>query len=144
MLTKILEWIKSLRNPQPVFGGLPVCPYSSRATIAIVSCEHFEDAARLISWMSLPKYCITIIVILDGNVSGIDKLNEDLQEKDLVVFASDASKPMIIDGFRTTHHIGTFVIVQGKSELELARQQLSKTNYYERWTLECLTRVGKK
>jgi len=140
----IVSWIKTLQLPQPVFAGLPVCPYAHRSIVTVVACECFDDAARLASWLTLPKDSIAVIEIRDGKIGVIDELNEKLSERDLVALVSDASDPMIIDGYRTTQMSGVFLILQGKAELETARRQLSRTNYYRAWTPQCRRKVGLK
>lgn len=140
----IIDWIKTLQLPQQAFAGLPVCPYAHRAIVTIVSCECFDDAARLASWLTLPKHGIAVIDIRDGKIGAVEQLNEKLRERDLVALVSDASDPMIIDGYRTTQTAGVFLILQGQSELEAARRQLSKTDYYRAWTPQCRSKVGLK
>ena len=82
------------------------------------------------------------MVILDGNIPSLDVLNRALVDRDLIALVSDTNDPMIIDGYRTTHELGSFIILQGKSELEIARKHLSKTAYYRLWTEECRQRIG--
>lgn len=83
-----------------------------------------------------------MIEIRDAKIGAVDPLNEALSRRDLVALISDARDPMIIDGYRTTQTDGLFLIIQGKSELETARRQLCKTQYYRSWTPQCRSRVG--
>lgn len=121
---------------------MPLCPFASRAHIATAIVSDATELSYLLRCVSLDPWHVLIILIDFPDSEEIRKVlklsKARLAGKDLIALPSDPANPNYISGIRTTNEVYFFVLVQRKSEIERASQELRRKGYYSNWSKDQL------
>jgi hypothetical protein len=136
----VTQWVKRLSEPNPAFSGLPACPHAVRALVAICTVSDATELSHILRCIRLdPRRVLLILVDFPDEAeirAVLDTHRPILSARDLIALVSDSKNPMKIGGYQTTQTAYYFVIVQRKSEIEIASRRLRSAGYYRNWTPE--------
>lgn len=147
---KAWSWIKDyLIIPNNLIGNLPPCPYAKTAIlnnqIKIISYQEegntktiFEFLYDQITHWDNSKSVIVCVDIDKNPYSSLKIimkcLNREFMQDDFIVLIDNPEDPFIVNGVNMTFPEYPLILIQKKSELQKATNDLKKTNYYSYWT----------
>ena len=151
-----------MEQPHPVFGGLPICPFARKARLdgdILYKVDRFQlntdlnldsPIMRMIAeFCQEERYKVLLVVHPDPQAMTpeemecfVSYLNRKIAATGLVAFGGHPSDGFNVQGVRTRQEPYLNFTVQTTQLLAEASDSLSKTNYYDNWTLENLKYVG--
>jgi hypothetical protein len=162
VLEAMIEYIQStLEQPNSVFGGLPICPYVQRARLQQLiqfyvypfdlTCLDANSKLMVViqKFKLQQRFEVMLIIHPDRNSitlsqlqTFVDALDQRLAPMQLTVFGGHPDDPFHIQTVRTRQEPYPNIAIQSIQKLKRASEQLSKTHYYDNWTVDNLKSVG--
>ena len=138
----IKVWIDRLSVSHKETAGMPLCPFASKASVATAIVSDASELGQFLRCVSLDPWHVLVILIDFPDSEEIRKVLKihklHLAGKDLIALPSDPGHPNYIAGIRTTNEVYFLVLVQRKSEIERASQELRRKGYYSNWSRDQL------
>ena len=150
-----------LEQPNPAFGGLPVCPFAQKYRLQNLIQFHVHpfaasDLSETSALMEVIKtfkaraqYEVLFVIHPDRQALNIEQLqsliasfNQSLQSLGLVAYGGHPDDSFNINGIYTRREPYINFTVQTPDKLKWASQLLEKTPYYHSWSPENLKAVG--
>jgi hypothetical protein len=150
-----------LEKPHPLFGDLPICPFSKQARlqnkvlyrVIDLSSSNLELDSSLLNAVeqlySNNLYEVLLVICPDSQAMSVnqvyllvEKLNEHIAPMGLVAFGGHPSDNFNIQGTYTRREPFINITVQSFEVLKAATNRLKKTNYYQNWSQENLQQIG--
>ncbi|ERT04324.1 hypothetical protein M595_5723 [Lyngbya aestuarii BL J] len=163
IIQRTIEYMTNfLEQPHPVFGGLPVCPYTRKARLSnqiLYKVDHFGVNYSLNSDSTLIQSIqdfhqsqhYEVLLILHPNPQAmtpeqtqefIHCLNPMISAWGLIAFGGHPDESFNIQGVYTRRLPYINLTIQAQYLLTQASDTLLKTKYYHNWTPENLKNVG--
>jgi hypothetical protein len=138
MKYEILEWIQRLSIPKEELGNMSICPYAKGATYELVETDGSD--------IQPPPWDFELIIYKLPDVYTQEELNQMAVEYNkanpLLVFLPDhKDRDTYINGIQTNNGKYNLLLCQWRDNLEIARNKLKKTNYYNYWADEYLKEI---
>lgn len=159
IIQQFKDWVFGhVAPPRPQFGGLPICPFAKTAITIKDTVEIWTiDSASINSFgQVIYKMCLDnnwkekeILIFIDKEKYSNEEI-ETIQnylnrwfknEEDLIAFKDHPDDPVIIDGVNTSYPHYPFIMVQKRKNIDVAHEELKKTEYYSRWSKQNLDDV---
>ena len=141
----IEDWIQHLGVVNESLNGHSVCPYAKKAVWNLVICDEsiLENCFRFVEEKHIKKDVTIFMFNNDFSISQLNQLCELLnKEHPSYVFLPDhRERKTYIDKVKTNNGKYNFVLGQKRKELEEARDNLRKTDYYSYWNKEYLKEI---
>ena len=150
-----------IEQPSPVFGGLPICPFSRQARIHHrilyklfpFSASDLDPQSELFQVIQdfghRSEYDLMLVIHPNPQALTLEemhdftaRLNELLQPFELISFDGHPLDPFNIQGVYTRKAPYIHFTVQTMQKVKQASDALLKTAYYSHWTQESLKLVG--
>lgn len=162
IIESTLRWMTEfVELPHPVFGDLPVCPFTKTARLAnqiLFKVERFSaltefdrNSAIMQSIYEFYNSDLEIMLVINPEKTAITapqtqaliaQLNHHISELGLLAFHVHPDEDFNIDGLHTRRAPYPGFTVQVNSTLKPASDSLEKTEYYKNWTAEQLKCFG--
>ena len=162
IIESTLRWMTEfVELPHPVFGDLPVCPFTKTARLAnqiLFKVERFSaltefdrNSAIMQSIYEFYNSDFEIMLVINPEKTAIsasqtqaliEKLNNNISELGLLAFHVHPDEDFNIDGLHTRRAPYPGFTVQVNSTLKPASDSLEKTEYYKNWTAQQLKYFG--
>ena len=163
IIERTIEYMRNfLEQPHPVFGGLPVCPFTRKARLnnqIIYKVDDFDVNYSLNCDSSLiqtiqafnqsQKYEVLLILHPDPQAMTsqqtqefVKGLNSIISSWGLIAFGGHPDESFNIQGIYTRRLPYINLTVQAQHLLTKATETLLQTKYYHNWTSENLKDVG--
>lgn len=158
-MTQYLETV--LEQPHPVFGGLPICPFSKKARlqnkifykVLVLSMEQLQADSELrhtiASFQASQQHDVLLFISPDEQALTMDEmqvfveqLNLSLAPQGLTAFGGHPKDTFNVQGVYTRREPFINLTVQSLAVLQAASKQLARTAYYHHWSAEKLRQVG--
>jgi hypothetical protein len=152
---KIKTWISDfVSRPNPVFGGLPPCPYAQRAVIE--DKVEFVELKATADWTTIyqliwnndfeDKEVLCIIAdprqfSAQETVAMAEVLNERFMPRDIVVLEDHPRLPEQVKGVKLNNGHYTLFLAQSLSKLNRFSRILEAGPYYRNWSKSYLESV---
>ena len=134
----VLNWLKHVRRPRKELGGMSICPFAKLPNIIVVdtineSC--FEDLTDEIT--------VYVESAVNSTFEQLDAIARKQNEINPThVFLPDhPHKKNYINGIETGNGHLPLIIAQTRRELAKARDEISKTDYYDYWDEKYLAEI---
>ena len=135
-MSTIEEWIQRISKPQTVLSNHSVCPFARAARYKIVHTE-IPDVGTF-------EPQVTLYVLPDG-VSKQELLDMCIslnnQNPELVFLPDHKTANTVLNGVATGNGVHNIILAQERYELEQARSQLNRSNYYDHWDRDYLEEI---
>lgn len=137
-LNIIAQWLERITIKNPNLGGHKICPFARMPKVVTVKKLSDDDFINLDN---------EITVYIESDIRSSYQELEELCKKlkslnpDYVFLPDHPHKPNYIQEQETGNKFLPCIIVQTKSELDSARESLSKTDYYSYWDQEYLKEI---
>jgi S-adenosylmethionine/arginine decarboxylase-like enzyme len=133
------KWITRLSIRHSDLGNHKICPFAKMPTVIPVKQLCLEEFTNLSHHIAI--YMENGII---SSYADLVKICKDLRNMyPTFVFLPDHPyKINYINGHATGNGVFPCIIVQTKSELEIARKSLSKTNYYHFWDEDYINEIS--
>ena len=139
----IQNWILNfLSKPNDAFAGMPPCPYAKRAWIDDKVIVHkiypwnIEDALRW-TLSYFPPDKDVVLFCMDPKLITAEHLEKlAISTDDYIILDDHPANPEVVDGVLLNQGTYAILFVQRRSELERARKELARTDYYKNFTQE--------
>jgi len=159
----MVEYLQEfLEKPHPIFGGLPICPFSRKARLAdriLYKVVHFGFPTDLNPdspvYTVINEFCqeerYEVLLVIHPNNQEMTEfemqqfiscLNAKISAMGLVAFGGHPQEDFNIQGVYTRYAPYPHFTVQNRLLLKAASDLLLKTDYYQNWTPENLKSVG--
>lgn len=154
-LTTVLE------QPHPVFGGLPICPFSKKARlqnkifykVLVLTMEQLQADSELrrtiASFQASQQHDVLLFISPDNQALTVqemqvfvEQLNHSLAPQGLTTFGGHPQDTFNVRGVYTRQEPFINLTVQSQAVLQAASRQLARTAYYQNWSVENLQQVG--
>lgn len=134
------EWLARLKIPRQALDGHSICPFSKRAGLPTLQDLHLDDTFKPLPLSEIKHIKIYNITNLNITSEEMDNWCDFYMNKynDYIFLADHKDRDTFINGVKTNNGYYNFMLVQSKAELNDARKQLLKTNYYSHWDPEYL------
>ena len=162
VIGKMVKYMTTvLEQPNPAFGGLPVCPFAQKYRLQNLIQFHVHpfapsDLSETSALMDVIKtfktrsqYEVLFVIHPDRQALNIEQLqsliasfNQSLQSLGLVAYGGHPDDSFNINGVYTRREPYINFTVQTPDKLKWASQLLEKTPYYYNWSPENLKAVG--
>jgi hypothetical protein len=162
IITQMIHYLETvLEKPHPVFGGLPICPFSKKARLQnkilykVLNLSFAELQPNSVLLKAIQEFqtseCYDVLLFICPNVdflsvdqvrSLVKTLNEMIASMKLAAFGGHPLDTFNIQGIYTRREPFINITIQGIELLNAASQQLKKTNYYHNWSPENLQEIG--
>ena len=162
IIESTLRWMTEfVELPHPVFGYLPVCPFTKTARLAnqiLFKIERFSaltefdrNSAIMQSIYEFYNSDFEIMLVINPEKTAISapqtqaliaQLNHHISELGLVAFHTHPEEDFNIDGLHTRRAPYPGFTVQANSQLKPVSDSLLKTEYYKHWTVPQLKYFG--
>lgn len=142
MEKNIIEWVQRISAKRDELGGFAICPFAKKALEdkkifwSYITYEPIEYICRYMESINT-EYEVVLFFNLGKNLTDKDccdiikELNKRFSE---ITFLKDhPDNPGYIQGLSTSNGEYPIILAQPKTELNRARQKLSKTGYYKYW-----------
>lgn len=142
--TSLKAWFKKLSTPSQIFGGMPPCPFAKSALRKNkVEVIDYVDFPQIVGYMA-KKWNKEVVIFVMQDQSAV--WITDLAEKCNRVYPEFLfleEHPDLVEKVGGLHLNSGLVLllVQKRNELEEARDELKKTDYYDKWTNELKERI---
>ena len=127
----ISEWINYLSIPQDKLNGSPVCPFAKRAKYKIIELVDQEALNPDFSTVEV------ILYVVDSSYSfeQVEQLSikYNKQFPTLIFLPDSKHRYSHINGVQSSNDKYNLILCQERSELQVGRDRLSKTSYYDHW-----------
>jgi len=151
----VYEWVDRISERKKEIDGLSLCPFSKRALIEKkVFWSELDDDPEIYIENCLDKlFDFEVAIFFDTKKELTDEhlstIVNNLNKKrtDLIFLKSHPDNPGYIQGIFTGNGVYPAILAQKKDKLELARDALKKTKYYDFWDKDYLQEIlgyGKK
>ena len=150
-----------LEQPHPVFGGLPICPFSKKARlqnkifykVLALAMDQLQPDSELrqtiTSFHASKQHDVLLFISPDEQAftveqvqAFVEQLNALLAPLGLVSFGGHPQDPFNIQGVLTRREPFINLTIQSLTVLQAASEQLTRTSYYQNWSAENLRQVG--
>ena len=149
-----------LEKPHPVFGGLPICPFSKKARlqnrilykVLPLSFAELQPNSKL--WQAIQEFSATrlydVLLVISPDIDAlsvdevrslIEQVNQAIELLDLTAFGGHPEDDFNIQGVYTRQEPFINMTIQFQEVLHTASHQLKKTNYYQNWSPENLRQI---
>ena len=127
----VAEWIDHLSTPQDKLNSSPVCPFDKKAKYKIIDLADEEVLNPDFSTVEVILY----IVYCSYSFEQVEQLSikYNKQFPTLVFLPDSKHRYSHINGVQTNNNKYNLMLCQERSELQVARDKLSKTAYYTHW-----------
>ncbi|EAW33856.1 hypothetical protein [Lyngbya sp. PCC 8106] len=163
IIQRTIEYMTDfLEQPHPIFGGLPVCPFTRKARLSnqiLYKVDHFDinSSLNLDSTLiqSIQEFHQNqhdeVLLVLHPDSQAltpeqtqefINCLNPIISSWGLVAFGGHPDESFNIQGVYTRRLPYINLTIQAQCLLTQASETLLKTKYYQNWTPENLKNVG--
>ena len=163
IIQRTIEYMTDfLEQPHPIFGGLPVCPFTRKARLSnqiLYKVDHFDinSSLNLDSTLiqSIQEFHQNqhdeVLLVLHPDPQAltpeqtqefINCLNPIISSWGLVAFGGHPDESFNIQGIYTRRLPYINLTIQAQCLLTQASETLLKTKYYQNWTPENLKNVG--
>lgn len=163
VIRTMIEHIQTfLEKANPIFSGLPVCPFAKKARLenkilyqvypfsAQASLNTDPAFARLISEFAAQNRHEVLLIIhpdplaitAEQTRQLVKNLAQELSEKQLVAFGGHPDDNFNIQGLHTRREPYPNLTIQSEQLVRERSQLLSKTSYYANWSTENLSQIG--
>jgi hypothetical protein len=150
-----------LEQPHPVFGGLPICPFSKKARlqnrifykVIALSMNQLHADSELRQTITLfhesKQHDVLLFISPDEQAldveqvqAFVEQLNDLLAPLGLTSFGGHPKDPFNVQGVFTRREPFINLTIQSMTVLQAASGQLARTAYYQNWSAENLSQVG--
>ncbi|BAZ28010.1 hypothetical protein NIES4074_04400 [Cylindrospermum sp. NIES-4074] len=158
----MIEYMQDfIEKPHPVFGDMPICPFTQKArqqeTISYqvydFSTRELKPDSQLVKLIndfnsSIKHEALLIIhhdkqaMTPDETEQFVESLNEIISHTGLVAFGGHPHDEFNIQGLYTRQAPYLHVIIQSYQIIKTTSDVLQKTRYYQNWSSENLKYVG--
>jgi hypothetical protein len=162
VISTMIQYLQDvLEQPQPVFGGLPICPFAKQARlhnkidfqVQRFRLNDFASSSPLMGMIhqfaKTRQHDVLLIIHPDPPVISlvqfqreIDCLNRHLEPLHLTGFGGHPDDAFQIQGVRTRQDPFLNLTIQSIEKLSHASTRLATTHYYDNWTAAALKAVG--
>ncbi|HBK99148.1 MAG TPA: hypothetical protein DD001_18385 [Microcoleaceae bacterium UBA10368] len=162
IIESTLRWMTEfVELPHPVFGDLPVCPFTKTARLVnqiLFKIQRFSaltefdrDSAIMQSIHEFYNSDFEIMLVINPEKTAIsapqtqaliEKLNHHISELSLLAFHVHPEEDFNIDGLYTRRMPYPGFTVQVNFQLKPVSDSLLKTEYYKNWTAQQLKYFG--
>ena len=137
------DWILNfLSKPNAAFAKFPPCPFAKRAwldnkvIVYDISPRDIENALHK-TLSNFPIDKDVVLFCMDPELVTADYLSKIAVSTEHYIILDDHPKePEEVGGVRLNQGIYAILFVQRRSELERARKELSRTDYYKNFTVK--------
>jgi hypothetical protein len=158
----MVEYLETvLERPHPVFGGLPICPFSKKARlqnkilykVLALTMDQLQAGSELrqaiASFQTSNQYDVLLVISPDEQALTVDQvqvfveqLNQSLAPFGLTAFGGHPQDTFNVQGIYTRQEPFINLTVQSLAVLQAASKQLTRTAYYQHWSAEELQQIG--
>jgi hypothetical protein len=162
MIAKMVQYLDTvLEKPHPVFGGMPICPFSKKARlqnkifykVLVLTMDQLQAGSELrraiASFQESHQHDVLLFISPDEQALSVEQvqtfveqLNHVLAPLGLTAFGGHPQDPFNVQGVYTRREPFINLTVQSLSVLQAASSQLARTAYYQHWSAENLRQVG--
>lgn len=162
VIERMVQYLETvLEQPHPVFGGLPVCPFSKKARlqnkifyqVLVLTLDQLQAGSELrraiASFQESKQHDVLLFISPDEQALSVDQvsvfveqLNQSLAPSGLTAFGGHPQDSFNVQGVYTRREPFINLTVQSLEVLQAASQQLARTAYYQHWSVENLQQVG--
>lgn len=138
MHNHIKSWVDHISKPREELGGYSVCPFAKSAKFEIIKCSE-EEINPPNKWFELLIYKMPD----ELTESQLDETAKRLKQKfqDYIFLPDHRERNTFINGVQTNNGKLNLILCQWKTDLESARDKLTKTKYYSYWDKEYLKEI---
>jgi len=152
---------QEIEKAHPVFGGMPICPFSRKARIAnkiwyevyefaIADLDTDSNLMQLIQTYSQDSHHEVLLIIhpspqrlsLQETHDFVEQLNVAISPYNLLAFDGHPQDDFNIHGVYTRKAPYIHLTIQNKHKIKQASDALMQTTYYKLWTPHHLKQVG--
>tara|TARA_B100002019_G_scaffold47570_1_gene40192 strand:- start:10970 stop:11425 length:456 start_codon:yes stop_codon:yes gene_type:complete len=142
--TSLQAWFSKLTKPSEIFGGMPPCPFAKSAFVKNkVEIINYEDFPQIVGYMN-KKWTKEVVIFVMENESAewVTNLAEKCNKiyPDFLFLEEHPDLVEEVGGMHLNSGL-VLLLVQKRRELEDAREELRRTNYYDKWTEELKQRI---
>lgn len=161
-IARMVQYLETvLEQPHPVFGGLPICPFSKKARlqnkirykVLVLTMEQLQAGSELrqaiASFQDSRQHDVLLFISPDEQAltveqvqSFVEQLNQMLAPLELTAFGGHPQDPFNVQGVYTRREPFINLTVQALPILQAASNQLAHTAYYQNWSAENLQQIG--
>ena len=138
------DWFEFIQKPNKSFDNMPPCPFAKSAFQRNkIDVLQYKNLLTVIEYMSKPwEKEVAIFVLQDYGAAYLQWLAMKLgiMYPDFIFLEDHPDLVEDIDG-QIMNSGKVLLLVQERKELEEAREDLLKTKYYDKWTLELKQRI---
>lgn len=161
VIATMVQYLETvLEQPHPVFGGLPICPFSKKARlqnkifykVLALTMAHLQAGSELrqtiASFQESNQHDVLLFISPDETLTVkqvqafVEQLNATLEPLGLTAFGGHPQDDFHVQGVYTRQEPYINLTVQSLTVLQTASAQLAKTSYYQHWSAENLQQVG--
>ncbi|XGV94572.1 MAG: hypothetical protein ACAF41_17685 [Leptolyngbya sp. BL-A-14] len=162
VIATMIQYLETvLEQPHPVFGGLPICPFSKKARlqnkifyqVLVLTMDQLQADSELRRAIALfqesKQQDVLLFISPDEQALSVDQmqvfveqLNQSLAPLGLTAFGGHPQDSFNVQGVYTRREPYINLTVQSLEILQAASQQLARTSYYQHWSAENLQQVG--
>jgi hypothetical protein len=162
MIETMIRYLETvLEQPHPVFGGLPICPFSKKARlqnkifyqVLTLRLEqlHVDSQLRraIASFHASRQHDVLLVISPDEQALSvaqmqpfIEQLNQILAPLELTAFGGHPQDTFNVQGVYTRQEPFINLTVQSLAVLQAASKPLARTAYYQHWSAENLQQIG--
>ena len=162
VIATMVQYLETvLEQPHPVFGGLPICPFSKKArlqnkifykvlALAMDQLHTDSELRQAIAAFDESKQHDVLLVIspdeealtVEQVQTFVEQLNHVLAPQGLAAFGGHPQDTFNVRGVYTRREPFINLTIQSLTVLQAASDQLARTAYYQNWSVENLRQVG--
>ena len=162
MIATMVQYLETvLEQPHPVFGGLPICPFSKKArlqskifykVIALAMDQLQPDSElrqTITSFQERQQHDVLLFISPDEQALNVEQvqafveqLNDLLAPLGLISFGGHPKDTFNVQGVYTRREPFVNLTIQSMTVLQAASDQLARTAYYQNWSAENLRQVS--
>ena len=161
VIATMVQYLETvLEQPHPVFGGLPICPFSKKARlqnkifykVLALTMTQLQAGSELrqtiVSFQESHQHDVLLFISPDETLNVkqvqafVEQLNTTLEPLGLTAFGGHPQDDFNVQGVYTRQEPYINLTVQSLTVLQAASAQLTKTSYYQHWSAENLQQVG--
>ncbi|PSB26980.1 hypothetical protein [Stenomitos frigidus] len=162
IIEKMIQYLETvLEQPHPVFGGLPICPFSKKARlqnkifykVIALAMDQLQAGSELrqaiASFHESKQHDVLVVISPDHDAltveqvqAFVEQLNDRIAPMRLTAFGGHPQDPFNVQGVFTRQEPFINLTIQSMTILQAASEQLARTSYYQHWSAENLRQVG--
>lgn len=142
----LTDWIQRITQNLDELGGFSICPFAKKAMqdkkVYFSYFSEYEPVKHITSYVETTPNDFELVCFVCTskdltNDQLIDIMNK-LQNKlpDMIVLKDHPDEPGFINGVNTGNGEYSLILVQPRQKLEVARELLKRTKYYDYWSEE--------